>query len=69
MNDEKKIDWFIKLEPELTIDDSERHRIEKKKLEQEKSEIVKKIPQLVDEATERIVQKLKNEGFTTLQTR
>jgi len=39
MNDEKKIDWFIKLEPELTIDDSERHRIEKKKLEQEKEEI------------------------------
>ena len=32
----------IKLEPELTIDDSELHRIEKKKLEQEKSEIVKK---------------------------
>jgi len=38
MNDEKKIDWFIKLEPELTIDDSERHRIEKKKLEAEKSQ-------------------------------
>jgi len=42
MNDEKKIDWFIKLEPELTVDDSERHQIEKKKLDKEKSELEKK---------------------------
>ena len=38
MNDEKKIDWFIKLEPDLTINDEERQKFTIEKLEKEKEE-------------------------------
>jgi len=39
MSDEKKLEWFLELEPELTISDDERMRLENKKLKQEKSKI------------------------------
>ena len=42
MSDEKKIVWLIKLEPELTIDDSQRLLTKNQKLEEEKSELENK---------------------------
>ncbi len=58
---------YKKAIPELTISAVKRTLVENLRLEEEKSELEKKIPKLVDEAAERIKQKLKNEGFTTLQ--
>jgi len=39
ISDEKKLEWFLKVEPELTIDQTERNKSEKAKLEKEKSEL------------------------------
>lgn len=58
----EKAKMYKELEPELTIDDSERLKIQNKKLEAEKSELEKKIPQLVNEAVERIKEELRQEG-------
>lgn len=41
MSDEKKLEWFLKVEPFLTIDDDERTKMENMKLKQEKSELEK----------------------------
>ncbi len=48
--------------PDLTIDDSERLASRNRELEVEKSELERKIPQLVDEAVERIKEELRKEG-------
>ena len=58
---------FFKVISDLTIDDSERLRIRNNVLEKEKSEIEKKIPQLVEEAVSRIKNDLLQKGF--LQTK
>ena len=47
---------------DLTIDDSERLASRNRELEVEKSELETKIPQLVDEAVERIKEELRKEG-------
>jgi len=39
MNEDKKLEWFLKLEPELTINNEKRNEDEKKKIEKERSEI------------------------------
>jgi len=46
----------------LMIDDKERVLEEKRKVENEKAELEKKIPQLVNEAVERIKEELRKEG-------
>ena len=63
MSDDKKLEWFLELEPELTINQEERLRIKNELLTKEKSELEKKIPLLVDEAAERIKQNLRKEGY------
>jgi integrase len=68
MSDEKRLEWFMKLEPELIIDPSERQKIKIKKLEQEKSELEQQIPKLVQEAADRIKQELKKDGFKSLES-
>lgn len=62
MDLEEKLEMYLKLEPELLIDNTQRLKAENEKLEEEKSELEKKIPQLVDEAAERIKQKLLEDG-------
>lgn len=62
LSSEEKSKMYKELEPDLTIDDSERLRIEKNKLEQEKSDMEKQIPKLVNEAVERIKEQLRKEG-------
>ena len=47
---------------DLTIDDSERLASRNRELEEEKSELERKIPQLVNEAAERIKEELRKEG-------
>jgi len=49
MNDEKKIEWFIKLEPDLTINDEERQHLKIKKLEEENSELESKKDLLIQQ--------------------
>ena len=39
MSDDKKLEWFLKVEPFLTINDDDRLRLENKKLLEEKSEL------------------------------
>ena len=41
MSDQKKLEWFLELEPELIIDNRERDKMEIEKLEEEKSELKK----------------------------
>jgi len=53
---------YQKAIPFLTISDGERLELKNKTLEAEKSELEKKIPKLVDEAAERIRQKLLEDG-------
>lgn len=42
MSDEKKLDWFIEVEPELTVFDEERERIKNTQLSEENSRLRKK---------------------------
>jgi len=62
LSSEEKAKMYKELEPELTIDDSERLRIQNQKLEKEKSELENQLPKLVDEAVERIKDQLRKEG-------
>ncbi|KER05894.1 integrase family protein [Marine Group I thaumarchaeote SCGC AAA799-E16] len=39
MSDEKKLEWYLQLEPELVIDSTKRNQLEIKRLEAEKSEL------------------------------
>ena len=48
MSDEKKIEWFIELEPDLTIFDEERNKMKSQKIEREKSELKTKESQIDD---------------------
>lgn len=69
MTTKEKLDKYLELEHELLIFDEDRNKAKIEKLQKEKSELEKKIPQLVDEAAERIKQKLIQEGhikFTKL---
>ena len=50
----------------LTISDTERNRHEIKRLKEEKSELEKKIPSMVEKAIERIRDDLKNDGWAPL---
>ena len=42
MNEDKKLEWFLKLEPELTINNEERNKVREKKMQEEISEIKSK---------------------------
>jgi len=53
---------FKKAIPDLTVNEAERQRIQIKKLESYQSDQVKKTPELVNQATERIKQKIRLEG-------
>ena len=48
MSDEKRLEWFLKLEPELTIDQTERQKLQIQELEKDKSELEKKNIELVE---------------------
>jgi len=61
MNDEKKIEWFIKLEPELTIDDSERLRLKNQVLENEKNSSKRVKFEMNELKTELKASKIQNE--------
>lgn len=60
---EEMFEEFKKGMADLTIDDSERVKAENTKLLKEKSELEKKIPQLVDEAVNRIRDELIQNGW------
>jgi len=55
---------YQKAIPFLTISDEERLRLDKQKLEQEKSELKDQLPNLVHEAVDRIKLELFKDGFT-----
>ena len=57
---------YQKAIPFLTISDAERNRYENKKLKEEKTELERKIPSMVEEAIERIRDDLKNDGWAPL---
>ena len=59
---------FKKVIPALTISAEERQRIKIEKLEGEKSELEKKIPDLVNEAVDRIKDELIQNGWKTEQS-
>ena len=48
MSDEKKLDWFLELEPELLISNQERDKMKIESLEAEKTELEKKNEELLD---------------------
>ena len=60
--EEECFNEFLKAVPDLTIDDTERLAARNKELENEKTELEKKIPQLVNEAVDRIKEQLRKEG-------
>lgn len=41
MSDEKKLEWFLEVEPELTINSEQRQKLEISKLKKERSEVLK----------------------------
>jgi len=53
---------FKKAIPDLTIDDSERKSVKIQELEEQKSILIKQIPNLVDQAVQRTMKKLQSEG-------
>ena len=59
---ELRAKMYLELEPKLTIDDSERLKIQNQKLKEEKSELEKQIPKLVNDAVDRIKEQLRQEG-------
>ena len=59
---EQLFKFFEKVIPELTISDVARLEVANQKLQNEKSELEKRIPKLVDEAVERIKDELRKEG-------
>jgi len=65
LSPEQRAKKYKELEHDLTIDDSERLRIEKLKLEKEKSKLERQIPELVNDAAERIKEILRKEGAIT----
>ncbi|EPA04437.1 site-specific integrase [Candidatus Nitrosarchaeum limnium] len=67
MSDEKRLEWFLKLEPSLTIDAVERQKIMIHQLEQEKLEMKKQIPSLVNEAVERLKKEMTIQGWNPYQ--
>jgi len=58
---------YQKAIPFLTISDEERIRLENERLKEEKSELEKKLPQLVNQAVERIKTELQKEGWKVNQ--
>ena len=52
----------------MTISDEERTRLENEKLKEEKSELEKKLPGLVNEAVDRIKDELIQSGWKTKQS-
>lgn len=64
ISDEKKLEWFLKLEPELMINSSERQKLKIKELELDKLRLEQQLPKLVQEASDRIKQELQKEGYT-----
>ncbi len=48
MSDEKRLEWFLKLEPELTIDPTERQKQKIKDLQAEKTELEKRNERISD---------------------
>ena len=46
MNDTKRLEWFLKLEPELIINDEGREKIKNQELEAEKTELQKKVNEI-----------------------
>ncbi len=62
LSDDEKLDLYLKLEPDLLIYDQNRKAAEIKKLQKEKSDLVKQIPDLVDQAVQRTIGKLRADG-------
>ena len=46
MNDDKRLGWFLNLESELVINNEDREKIKKQKLEAEKTELKKKVNEI-----------------------
>jgi len=63
MTDEEKLEKYIEFEPDLLIFDQAKKNAEIQRLQQEKSELEKKIPELVNQAVHRIKNELKQEGW------
>jgi len=64
---EKLFEEYKKAIPELTVNDSERKQALLDISLKEKSELEKQIPKLVDDAVERIKQKLVSEGYSQIK--
>lgn len=62
-NDEQRRQSYSQIESYLTISDTERIKFENQSLKKEKSEFERKIPELVNEALNRIKEDLKKEGW------
>lgn len=54
MSDQKKLEWFLELEPELIIDNRERDKMEIEKLEEEKSKLESEKDIKIKELDERL---------------
>ncbi|MGI0010108.1 MAG: tyrosine-type recombinase/integrase, partial [Nitrosopumilaceae archaeon] len=64
LTDDEKLDLYIQLEPDLLIYDHSRKAAEIEKLQREKSELEKRIPELVKEAIDRAKDEFRKEGWT-----
>jgi hypothetical protein len=58
------VEEYFNAVPNLTIDESERLRTRNAKLEKEKSELEKRLPELVEDAIERVKQDLIKDGWS-----
>jgi len=59
---EKLFEEYKKAIPELTISDEERQKLKIKELESEKSELERKIPELVEKAVKRVLEGLRKQN-------
>ena len=55
MSDEKKIGWFVKVEPQLTVDQSEKYKLELEATLKESSSTIEEVRKLT-----KMVQRLQN---------
>ena len=66
VEDFERFSEYQKAIPFLTISDAARNYYEIKKLKEEKSELAKKIPSMVEEAVQRIKDDLKRDGWSPM---